>query len=288
VKIAFLGLGIMGSRMAANLLRAGYSLSVWNRTSGKADSLLELGAYQAASPAEAAAGADVLISMLATPEVVEQTARAFLPALRPGALWIDSSTVNPAFSRRMNQECGLQGVRMIEAPVTGSKEAAEKGQLVFLVGGKSEDLEEARPLFEKMGKAIHHIGACGMAASLKIVNNMLAAQAMLAFSEGVTLGESLGLSRQFLLDFFLSGPIVAPILNGKRAKIESGDYETDFPLKLMQKDLHLAALTAYEQGVAIPSGNLAKEIYRMAALSGLGEADFSAIFEFITPPPVEK
>lgn len=284
MQIGFLGLGIMGSRMAANLLKAGHSLAVWNRSSGKDSALVSAGAKRAASPSEAAAGADVLVSMLSTPEVVEECAlgqNGFLAALPQGALWIDSSTVNPSFTLRMSAAAAAHGVRMLDAPVTGSKEAAEKGQLVFLVGGAAADLEEARPLFEKMGKAVIHMGEAGKGTSLKVVNNMLVAQAMLAFSETLVLGEALGLERQRLLDFFLGGPIAAPLLSSKRAKLENHEYEAEFPLYLMQKDLHMASISAYEHGVALPSANVAKEIYRLAARSGLAEADFSAIVEFL-------
>jgi len=285
MQIGFLGLGIMGSRMAANLLKAGHSLAVWNRSSAKASALVKAGARLAASPREAALGADVLISMLATPEVVETCALGqdgFLSALPSGALWIDSSTVNPSFSLRMCQAAAALGLRMLDAPVTGSKEAAEKGQLVFLVGGAAADLEQARPLFEVMGKSVVHVGENGKGAALKLVNNMLVAQAMLAFSETLTLGEALGIERQRLLDFFLGGPAAAPLLSIKRQKLLSGDYDPEFPLYLMQKDLHIAALTGYELGVALPGANTAKEIYQLAARSGLAESDFSAVFDFIS------
>jgi 3-hydroxyisobutyrate dehydrogenase-like beta-hydroxyacid dehydrogenase len=284
MRVAFLGLGIMGSRMAANLLKANYPVSVWNRTPGKDLDLVQAGALRAESPAACAAGADVVISMLATPEVVEQTAlgpEGFLSALQPGSFWIDSSTVNPSFSKRMASECAARGLHFLDAPVTGSKEAAGTGQLVFLVGAKAEDLEAMRPLLEKMSKAIVHVGDCGMGSSLKVVNNMLAAQAGLAFAETLVLGESLGIPHQRLLDFFLGGPIASPLLNGKRAKYESGDFEPDFPLRWMQKDLQLAALTAYENGVGIPSANLAKEIFQLAARQGLAEADFTAIYQYL-------
>ena len=285
MQIAFLGLGIMGSRMAANLLAAGHALTVWNRTPGRDTALVGAGAKRAATPAEAANGAEVLVTMLSTPEVVESASlgeNGFFASLPRGALWIDSSTVNPSFSKRMAAECVSRGLRMLDAPVTGSKLAAEQGQLVFLVGGSPADLETARPLLEKMGKAIQYVGESGMGSALKIVNNMLAGQAMLAFAETLTLGEALGIPRSRLLDFFIGGPIAAPLMTGKRAKIESGSYEAEFPLQWLQKDLHLAALTAYEEGVSLPSANVAKEIYQLAARSGLAEADFSAIVEFLS------
>lgn len=285
MNIGFLGLGIMGCRMAVNLLKAGHTPAVWNRTPGKDEALVQSGARRAATPAGAAEGADVVVTMLSTPEVVEECAlggQGFLAALRPGGLWIDSSTVNPSFSRRMAEACVLRGLRLLDAPVTGSKAAAESGQLVFLVGGQEADLEEARPLFALMGRAVVHVGGNGMGSALKVVNNMLAAQAALAFAETLVLGEAQGIPRQVLLDFFLSGLIAAPLLKGKRERYESGDFSSaDFPLQWMQKDLHLAALTAYEVGAGIPSGNLAKEIFRLAARAGFGEDDFTAVYAFL-------
>jgi glyoxylate/succinic semialdehyde reductase len=285
MNIGFIGLGIMGSRMAANLLKAGHSLAVWNRTAGKDEALVQAGARRASSPASAAQDADVVVTMLSTPEVVEATAlgsEGFLKALRPGGLWIDSSTVNPSFTRRMAEVCAGRGLRLLDAPVTGSKAAAENGQLVFLAGGSLVDLEETRPLLMLMGRAVVHVGENGMGSALKVVNNMLAAQAALAFAETLVLGEAQGIPRQVLLDFFLSGLIAAPLLNGKRPRYESGDFgSADFPLQWMQKDLHLASLTAYEVGVGIPSGNLAKEIYRLAVRAGMGEDDFTAVYAFL-------
>ncbi len=284
MNIAFLGLGIMGSRMAANLLRAGYSLVVWNRTPERAAPLAALGARVAASPAEAVPGAQVVFTMLATPEVVEATAlgpEGFLPAMDRGALWVDSSTTHPAFARRMAAAACERGIRFMDAPVTGSKLPAEQGQLRFLVGANPADLEEVRPLLEKMGNTIIHVGEPGMGASLKIVFNLMVGQAMLAFAEGLALGEVLGISRERLLDLSLGGPLVAPLLSTKRGKIESGDFEADFPLQWLRKDLHLAALTAYELGVAMPQTNAAKEVYQLAVQAGLGEQDFSAIYAFL-------
>lgn len=284
MKIAFLGMGIMGSRMAANLAKAGHSVTVWNRTPGKAQSALAAGASETATPQGAAAQADILFTILSTPEAVESTALGpdgFLAGMRKGALWVDCSTVNPSFTRRMAAEAAARGMRFIDAPVSGSKPQAEAGQLVFYVGANPDDLEEIRPLLEKMGRAVHHLGPVGMGASFKIVNNMLGAQNLLAFSETLALGQALGIPLERMLEIFIGGPMVAPLLAGKVDKITSGQFDTDFPLQWMQKDLQLAALTAYEQGVALPLTNLAKELYMQAAQSGLAEADFSAIYAWV-------
>jgi glyoxylate/succinic semialdehyde reductase len=291
--VGFVGLGIMGSGMAANLLskipaggRTDHPLVVHNRTRSKADQLVADGAVWADTPAEVGRQSSMLFTMLARPEAVLETALGpggFLSALPAGALWVDCSTVNPSFSRRMAAEAKEHGVRLVDAPVTGSRSAAQAGELVFMVGGEPGDVEECRPYLDLMGKRTVHVGAQGTGASLKIVFNLIVGQSMLAFSEAISLGRSLGLSRETMHDFLIGAMPVAPLIAFKRPKIESGDYEADFPLQLIWKDLHLAALTAYEQGVPLPSGNAAKEVYAAAVRSGLGDQDLAAIYRFVNP-----
>ncbi len=287
MQIAFIGLGIMGSGMAANLIRAGHSLTVWNRSAEKSAPLAEMGAAVAKNPLEAAAGVEIVITMLSTPAVVEETALGnggFLPGMGKGALWIDSSTVDPAFSRRMAAEAFRHAVRFVDAPVTGSKDAALKGQLRFLVGASSSDLEQIRPLLERMGSTIVHAGDQGMGSSIKLVFNLIVGQAMLAYAEGLALGEALGFSRERLLELTLGSPQIPPLISLKREKMESDLYDADFPLQWMQKDLHLAALAGYENDVPMPQTSLAKEIFRLAMHDGLADQDFSAIVRFIAGP----
>jgi glyoxylate/succinic semialdehyde reductase len=282
--VGFIGLGIMGSRMAANLLRAGHSLVVHNRTRSKADSLLANGAAWAETPSEVGRQSSVLFTMLARPEAVYETAlgpNGFLSELPAGALWVDCSTVNPSFSRRMAAEARKLGVRLVDAPVTGSRAAAQASELVFMVGGNSDEVEECRPYLNVMGKRTVHVGAQGMGASLKIVFNLLVGQALASFSEAISLGHSLGLSRDVMHDFLIGTLPVAPLIAFKRPKIESGNYEADFPLQLMWKDLHLAALTAYEQGVPLPVANATKEVFAAAARSGLSDQDAAAVYRFV-------
>jgi len=285
MRIGFAGLGIMGSRMAANLAKAGHQMTVWNRSAGKAPAGLA-SAGRAHTPAEAARDAEVFITMLATPAAVFAVALGtdgFLGALPRGALWIDSSTVDPASSRKMAEEAGRHGIRFVDAPVSGSRGPAERGELTFLVGASVEDLAVARPLLERMGKLIVHAGPVSMGASMKLVVNLMLANAMAAFSEALTLGQALGLQRGKILETLLGGPVTAPVLSAKRERLETRRYEeADFPLKWMHKDLHLVAAAAYENGVAIPVSNAVKELFAMAAASGRGEADFSAIEDFVS------
>jgi len=285
MKIGFIGLGIMGSRMAANLLKHGHALVVFNRTSEKAEALVNDGATWADSPAAVAAQVDVIFTMLAHPQAVEQAALGedgFLAHLMPGRLWVDCSTVNPSFSRTMADHAQAQHIRFLGAPVTGSKGQAALGKLIFWVGGDLEDLEAVRPFLECMGDRIVHCGGQGMGASLKMVVNQMLGTAMAAFAEGLVLGESLGLSRKILFEALLGGPAVAPFLSLKRERIETGNYEpADFPLRWLQKDLHLAAVSAYETGVAMPLANITKEIYRLAIREGDGDKDFAVIYDYL-------
>ncbi len=286
MKIGFIGLGIMGSRMAANLQKKGYELAVYNRTRQKADPLIANGAVWAPTPADVAKQATIIITMLSKPDAVAETALlgkyGFLNHLAANSLWIDCSTVNPSFSRLMASEAGQRKVRFIDAPVSGTKGPAEQGQLLFFVGGEKTDVEEARPIFEAMGKAVFHAGGHGMGTSMKMVNNVILAQAMVAFSEAMVLGESLGISKEQLLNTILNSPVVAPFLAFKRTKIEEGKFDAEFPLQWMHKDLQLAAETAYETGVAMPLTNAAKEIYALAVKNGLGGQDFSAVYKVLS------
>lgn len=284
MNIGFMGLGIMGSRMAGHLLTAGHQLTVHNRSKSKADDLITNGAIWADTPADLATSADILITMLAHPEAVEATAlgeNGFLSALGDGKLWIDSSTVNPSFSRKMAEQAKTHGVRFMDAPVAGSKNQAQEGVLRFIVGGNTEDVEEAKSLFDAMGSGTVHVGGHGMGTSLKLVLNYLLASAMASFAEGMVLGESLGVSQEMLLKVLVGGPVVPPFMAGKQSKLESGDYEPEFPLQWMQKDVQLATQTAYETGVPMPVANATKELYQFAIRAGLGEADFSAIYQYL-------
>jgi 3-hydroxyisobutyrate dehydrogenase-like beta-hydroxyacid dehydrogenase len=285
MKIGFIGLGIMGSRMAANLLKKGFELVVFNRTRQKADSLIQAGAVWASTPADVAKQVTVIFTMLAKPDAVAEVAlldgHGFLTHLRENSLWIDCSTVNPSFSRLLAEESRQRKVRFIDAPVGGSKGPAEQGQLLFFVGGEPADVEQARPYFEAMGNAVIHMGKHGMGSSMKMVNNVILAQAMVAFSEASVLGLSLGIPKDKLFSTILNSPVCAPFLTLKKEKIESGTFDVEFPLQWMHKDLQLAADTAYEVGVAMPVANVVKELYALAVRKKIGDQDFSAIYTIL-------
>ncbi len=271
--------------MATNLQKHGCSLVMFNRTRAKAEPLLGPCGTFSDSPAKVADQVEILFTMLANPEAIEQTAlraNGFLNYLRPNAFWIDCSSVNPSFSKKMAAAAAARQIHFIDAPVTGSAAVAAEGKLVFWVGGEEADLETIRSLLLCMGNKIVHVGGHGMGTSLKMVINLLMGNAMAAFAEGMTLGEGLGISRKVLFDSLLGLPAVAPFLAAKRNNIESGNYDPEFPLRWMQKDLHLASVSGYETDVALPVTNVTKEVYRLAIREGHAIEDFSAIYDYLT------
>lgn len=276
----------MGSRMAANLQKAGHELVVFNRTADKAAPLVEQGAVLAASPEEVGQQCRLVFTMLSTPAAVEETAagsHGFLKELPGNSLWVDCSTVNPSFSLKMARATLKMGHRFLDAPVSGSLLPAQNGQLVFLVGGDQKDIDEIRPILESMGKTILHIGGHGQGTSMKMVNNMLFGQMMVAFSEAMHLGMSLGITEEVLTQTLLNGPGGAHFLKAKENKLLTRNFSPEFPLEWMHKDLHLAGVTAYEQEIALPFLHAAKEVFAQAKQAGLAQEDFSAVYQFMHP-----
>ena len=284
MKIGFIGLGIMGSRMAADLQKNRHPLVLFNRTPAKAQPLVGPCGTLADSPATLAEQVHILFTMLANPAAVQESAlgdNGFLDHLRSNAIWVDCSSVNPSFSKRMAAEAARRSVRFVDAPVTGSAGPAAEAKLVFWVGAEPADLETIRSLLLCMGNRIVHVGGHGTGTAMKMVVNVLLGNAMAAFAEAMALGQRLGISRDVLFDSLLGTPAVAPFLASKREKIESGKYEAEFPLRWQQKDLHLASVSAFESGVAMPVTNTAKELYRLAMMKGHALEDFSAIYEYL-------
>jgi 3-hydroxyisobutyrate dehydrogenase/glyoxylate/succinic semialdehyde reductase len=231
---------------------------------------------------------DVLFTMLAHPDAVAQVAlreNGFLSNLKPKALWVDCSSVNPSFSKKMATGAAARQIRFLDAPVTGSSSVAKEAKLVFWVGGEAVDVEAVRSLLLSMGNKIVHAGGHGAGTSMKMVINLLLGVGMASFAEAMALGQGLGLSQTMLLDSLFGMPAVPPFLAAKRTNFEIGNYETEFPLRWMQKDMYLASVSAYEAGVAMPVANLTKEIYRLAMREGHETEDFSAIYEFVIGEP---
>ncbi len=284
-KIGFIGMGLMGSRMAARLLTSDHKLEVYNRSTSKCESLKKSGAIVSKSVDELARNSEIVFTMLSDPEAVKSTAlgsKGLLENMKPGSLWIDCSTVNPSFTFEMAQEAKKRNIRFIDAPVAGSIIPAEKGELVFLLGGAKNDVEEMQPLFEIMGKKWVHLGDNGKGTSMKMVINTLLGNTMAAYAEALALGKSLGLNTGLMGGILTGGPVAAPFLATKQNKINDNNYSTEFPLTHLQKDLMLSATEAYKNNQALPVTNASKELYALAKQKGLGELDFSAIYKFLS------
>lgn len=284
MKVTFIGLGIMGSRMAANLLKNNVDLTIFNRSSEPMKALEAQGAKTANSANEAVKGADLVLSMLSTPEVVEYVFlgnQGALANMKKGAIWADCTTVNPSFSLKAQAAAQAVGIRFADTPVAGTKPHAEKAELVFFVGAEKTLLAEMEPYLNFMGKKVLNIGDTGKGASFKMLVNIMLAQSMVIFSEAILLGEKMGISKDFLLNAIPNLVVAAPFTKFKAEMVKANNYDVQFPLEWMYKDLHLAAITAYENNQPLYLANVAKELFAEATKSGLGRMDFAAIHQYL-------
>lgn len=274
----------MGSRMASHLAENNVNLTVYNRTKIGNNTFNNSKIMIADSVQNAVKDADIVFSMLSTPEAVEEVflgKEKALNSMKKKAIWVDCSTVNPSFSLKAFQEAKSKNIRFLDAPVAGSKPQAQNAELVFFVGGEKEILKEVEPYFNMMGKKVLLIGETGKGASFKMLVNMMLAQSMLIFSEAVLLGDKMGISKEFLLDFLPNLVVSAPFTKFKAEAIKNDNYDVQFPLEWMHKDLHLATLTAYEENQPLYLANLTKELFAEANKNGMGRLDFSAIFKHL-------
>jgi 3-hydroxyisobutyrate dehydrogenase len=280
--VAVLGLGTMGSGMAANLLKAGFPLTVWNRSRAKAEGFAAQGARVAATPAEAARGANVVVSMLAddaASRAVWLGADGALAAAAEGSVLVESSTVTPAWIAELDAAARARGLDFLDAPVTGSRAQAAGGQLSFLVGGPREALEAARPVLEAMSKEIVALGPVGSGAKLKLINNFLCGVQAASLAEGLAWIERSGLDREQALAFLKGGAPGSPLLAALSARMTSRDYAVNFYLKLMSKDLQYAGEAAAETGVELTTAANARRLFERAVAKGYGDEDMSAVIE---------
>jgi len=284
--VGFIGLGLMGKPMAQNLLRAGFPLVVWNRTKAKADDLIRGGAKLAANPREAAAQSDVLITIVSDPSALEEVlwgANGALEGSRAGSTLIDSSTVSPDMARRIAKACAERGVEFLDAPVTGGTWGAQKGELVFMVGGKAEVLDRVKPVLEAMGKKFPLLGPNGAGQTVKLGMNLLLALQVDAFAEALALVTAAGVPADRLMEVFQSSMARSGVLDVKAPMMVKGEFPASFPLRLMHKDVRLALELAREKGVTLPCGTAAYATYsavKKAADAAHEDPDFSAVARF--------
>lgn len=280
--VALLGLGTMGAGMAANLLKAGFSLTVFNRTPAKAQPLIDAGARLASTPAEAAKNASVVISMLADDAASREVwlgEGGALAAAKKGDILIESSTVSPAWIAELAKLAGQHGVDFLDAPVTGSRMQAEAGQLSFLVGGKDMALEAATPVLRAMSKEIVHLGPVGSGAKMKLINNFLCGVQVASLAEGLAWIERSGLDRDKALSVLKTGAPGSPLLSAISARMVSQNYSVNFLLKLMTKDLFYAQNEAELSNVDLKTAEIARTIFETAIMQGFGDKDMASIIE---------
>ena len=285
--VSLVGLGLMGRPMGHNLLKAGFPLVVWNRTASRADSLVAAGARLAASPKEAAAAADVLITIVSDPPALEQVlwgsdekSGGAFAALKKGAIYIDSSTVSPALARRIAEASTARGIRFLDAPVTGGTWGAEKGELLFMIGGSPDTLEAARPVISSMGKKIFHLGPHGAGQTIKLAMNLLLALEVDAFAESLALVTGAGLAGEKLVEVMQSSMARSGVLDVKAPVMLKGDFLPSFPLRLMHKDLSLALDLGNQLGVPLPATAAAREVYNSVKGSSKDDLDYAAVYKF--------
>lgn len=283
-QVALLGTGTMGSGMARNLRKAGFPLAVYNRTREKAERLAETGARVADTPALAAAGAAVVISMLADDNASREAwlgAQGALAAMRAGAIVIDCGTVSPKWVQELCEKAEGRGLRLIDAPVTGSRPQANAGELTFLVGADQSTLEIVRPILESMSKAILHVGPVGSGAELKLINNFLCGVQVTSFAEALVWIERSGLDRVQALEFLKTGAAGSGIFKQMSERMTARTYEVNFLLRLMEKDMRYAQQAAAATQTTLTTAACSGKLFERAAAAGYGERDMSAVVEVL-------
>ena len=281
-KIALLGLGLMGSGMAGRLLDAGYPLTIWNRTPDKAQPFTTRGAKLAKSPREAAAGAAVVISMLADVPVCRDVwlgRGEALVDIAPGTILIESSTVSVEWIEELERAAREHGCDLVDAPVTGSKPQAEAGQLLFLAGGSPAIVDKVTPILKAMGRDVVHVGPAGSGARLKLVNNFLSGSQAAALAEALSLIERSGLDREKALGVLTEGAPGSPLVKQLSGRMTARQYEPNFVLRLMAKDLRYAVTEADHQALDLDMGRAALRVFEHAIAAGQGDDDMSAVVE---------
>jgi 3-hydroxyisobutyrate dehydrogenase len=269
--------------MALNILKAGLPLTVWNRTRSKTRELAERGAKVAGTPRELAEKSDVLITCVSDPSALEDVLFGPIGAmdgLRKNALLIDCSTVSPALARRIAEAAAERSAEFLDAPITGGTWGAEKGELVFMVGGRKEVLERAQPVLNTMGKKSFHLGGHGAGQTVKLAMNLILALQVDAFAEALALVRGSGLDGEKLVEVLQASMARAPVLDVKAPLMLEGNYAPSFPLRLMHKDLGLALELANQLGVPLPATAAAREVYNAVRGAAREDVDYAAVARF--------
>jgi 3-hydroxyisobutyrate dehydrogenase len=274
VRVGFVGLGTMGGAMAANAARAGFEVSAWNRTPGRADDLRDLGVQLLESPAAVAAASDVVITIVSdTPDVeaVLFGAGGVADGAAAGTLVVDMSTISPSATRQFAERLALRGVSMLDGPVSGGSEGAKKGTLSIFIGGDAADLERARPVLASLGTTITHVGPIGAGQAVKAVNQVILAGTYLGVAEGIVLAIKAGLDVEQTVAALSGGAAQSWVLANRSGRMLENDYPLGFKVALHRKDLGIALAMARELGASLPVSALCEALE--AGLIGQGHAD---------------
>ena len=284
-RIGFVGLGIMGSRQAANLRRAGYELTVYNRTRERAEAwAAEHGAAAAATPAEVGAVSDITITMVVDGAQVQDVLlgeHGVAHGAAEGSLCVDMSTIAPGDSRRIAAVLAERGIGFVDAPVTGSSPKAQDGTLTIMAGGAAKDFERARPLFEAMGELIVHVGEVGQGEMVKLINNAVAAANAHTLAQALVVGRATGVDLDALAQVMSAGSGGSAMLALKAGPMREHDYETLFKLEHMLKDVRLCLEEGQAAGVPFPAAAAVREALTAGMGRGLADADFAAVVETV-------
>jgi 2-hydroxy-3-oxopropionate reductase len=284
-KVGFIGLGIMGRPMAKNLMDAGYELVVHNRSPEKAEELAEEGnATAAGSPREVAEACDIVITMLPDSPDVEAVVAGeggILEGLRDGALLVDMSTISPVVTEELAEKIREKGASMLDAPVSGGDVGAIEGALSIMVGGSQQDFERARPLFDVMGKVATHVGPIGAGQVVKACNQIVVALTIEAVSEALVLGSKGGVAPEKLVEALSGGLAGSAVMEAKKEKFFSHDFEPGFRIELHHKDLGIALAAGREYGVALPVTAIVDQMLEASKAKGRGDRDHSALLNLL-------
>ena len=282
--IGFVGLGVMGSRMAKRLLDAGHSVTGYNRTRSKAQWLLDAGMSWADSPRAVAAATEIIFSMIANTQALEAVAGGadgILAGLSAGKIYVDMSTVSPAAVRDLAKQVEAKGAQMLDSPVSGSVSTLEEGKLSFMVGGKRDTFEKVLPILQAIGPKATYVGANGLAVSMKVATTLSLAVQMLAFSEGVLLAEKSGIARETAIEVLLNSVIASPMVKYRGPFVLNMPDEAWFDVNMMQKDLLLALEMGLQLDVPLPTTAIANQMLTAARGMGLEKQDFAVLFEVL-------
>jgi 3-hydroxyisobutyrate dehydrogenase len=280
VRVGFAGIGTMGAFMAANLVRAGFTVTVWNRTPGRASDLLELGAGEAPTPKELAQRSDVVVTCLTdTPQVNDVVfgEHGLAEGFADGSMFIDCSTISPLSAQELASRLSTLGVAMLDAPVSGGSEGARLGTLSIMVGGEQGDVERARPVLNAMGSTVTHLGAVGSGQWAKAINQVILAGVYLGVAEGITLGLKAGLDVERVVGALVGGAAASWVLTNRSGNMINDEYPLGFKIALHRKDLGIGLALAEKVGAVMPVAAMAATFEDGLASQGHGEDDISAL-----------